>query len=57
MDKNRNGGMSGGGPKGMWRYMDGNDDLPQYLDRRSAAPQGNCGEKPAVVILAPITEK
>lgn len=58
MDRNKGGGMSGGGPKGMWRYLDGNDDLPQYRDRRSAAPQGNCHENgPAVVVITPVTEK
>ena len=61
MDRNRNGGMTGGGPRGLWRYLDSADSvsaLPQRTDRRSAAPQGNCCEEKApIVVITPFMEK
>ena len=43
-------------PKGLWRYLDGNDlaGVMAPKDRRSAAPQGNYCEDLPLVIVTPV---
>lgn len=58
MDRNRNGGVpDDGAPRGMWRHLDGNDPMPQRMNRRSTAPQGCCDESGPLIVITPFMEK